>query len=379
LTGKGNFVGAFCSSNLGDVSPNIMGAKCLKTGLPCDPVTSACPDKDLCVASGPGKNIFESTQIIGTRIYNGASKLLLENGGLEVKGSVQFIHQFVDMTKAKTTYFNAKLQTHENVTGCLPAMGYSFAAGTTDGPGAFDFRQGTISDNPFWNTVRDFIAEPTKSDIKCQSPKPILLSTGRANYPYTWQPTIVPTQLFTIGDVMMFAVPGEFTTMSGRRLRQQAMTLMKSRGREVQPILCGLSNSYSSYVTTPEEYEIQRYEGASTIFGPFTLPIYIHQFTDLMNALVDRASISPGPYPVDQDQKQISLITNVYYDGHPYKSGFGYVTEQPRNSYSTGETATATFVSGNPRNNLMTGSSYFFVERLDESGNWQVVATDADW
>lgn len=28
LVGKGSFVGAFCAANLGDVSPNIMGAKC---------------------------------------------------------------------------------------------------------------------------------------------------------------------------------------------------------------------------------------------------------------------------------------------------------------------------------------------------------------
>lgn len=28
LVGKGSFVGAFCSSNLGDVSPNILGPKC---------------------------------------------------------------------------------------------------------------------------------------------------------------------------------------------------------------------------------------------------------------------------------------------------------------------------------------------------------------
>lgn len=28
LVGKGSFVGAFCSANLGDVSPNIMGPKC---------------------------------------------------------------------------------------------------------------------------------------------------------------------------------------------------------------------------------------------------------------------------------------------------------------------------------------------------------------
>lgn len=69
------------------------------------------------------------------------------------------------------------------VRGCLPAMGYSFAAGTTDGPGAFDFTQGTTTDNPLWNAVRDFLAAPTQDDIKCQHPKPILLSTGRVTIP----------------------------------------------------------------------------------------------------------------------------------------------------------------------------------------------------
>jgi neutral ceramidase len=28
MVGKGSFVGAFCSANLGDVSPNINGPKC---------------------------------------------------------------------------------------------------------------------------------------------------------------------------------------------------------------------------------------------------------------------------------------------------------------------------------------------------------------
>lgn len=28
MVGKGSFVGAFCSANLGDVSPNIMGPRC---------------------------------------------------------------------------------------------------------------------------------------------------------------------------------------------------------------------------------------------------------------------------------------------------------------------------------------------------------------
>lgn len=65
--------------------------------------------------------------------------------------------------------------------GCSPAMGYSFAAGTTDGPGAFDFSQGTKTGNPLWDSVRNLLAAPTKEDIQCQAPKPILFATGRVS------------------------------------------------------------------------------------------------------------------------------------------------------------------------------------------------------
>ncbi|XP_070501722.1 neutral ceramidase [Chironomus tepperi] len=378
LVGKGSFVGAFCSANLGDVSPNIMGPKCAISGLPCDPLTSACPNKDICFASGPGRDMMESTKIIGTRIYRGASKLLSTRVGREIIGPVKFIHQFVDMPKQAGVYFNPKLKRAENYTGCLPAMGYSFAAGTTDGPGAFDFQQGTVSDNDFWNTVRDFIAEPTQWDKQCHGTKPILLATGRAVYPYHWQPTVVPLQLLSIGDVLMFGLPGEFTTMAGRRLRSEIQLFSKSRNNEFQSILCGLSNIYTSYVTTPEEYDIQRYEGASTIFGPHTLTIYINRFIKLLDAMMRDKTIDPGPMPINQDTKQISLVTKVYYDGYAIGSGFGYVINQPKRSYRRGDLVSVSFVAGNPRNNLMTDSSYFYVERI-VNDEWMIVATDANW
>lgn len=283
------------------------------------------------------------------------------------------------MSRQSVTYYNSKFKKYQNVTGCLPAMGYSFAAGTTDGPGAMDFAQGTTSDNPFWNAVRDFMAEPSPQDIACHGKKPILVATGRAVFPYFWQPAIVPTQVFGVGDVLMFGLPGEFTTMAGRRFKAEIQRLTKESGTEVQSILCGLSNMYTSYVVTPEEYEIQRYEGASTIYGPYTLPIYIQQFTNLLSAMIGRQSVPTGPIPIDQDQKQISLMPKVYYDGHPYKSGFGYVVEQPRKVYTRGETAYASFIAGNPRNNLMTDKSYFYVEKLNTEGNWTAIASDANW
>ena len=46
-------------------------------------------------------------------------------------------------------------------------------------------------------------------------------------------------------------------------------------GSDVTVVIAGLTNTYASYVTTFEEYAMQRYEGASTIFGPHTLDAYI--------------------------------------------------------------------------------------------------------
>lgn len=128
---------------------------------------------------------------------------------------------------------------------------------------------------------------------------------------------------------------------------------------------------------------IFRYEGASTIFGPHTLTIYINRFIKLFDALLRGSTVDPGPMPIDQDSKQISLMTKVYYDGHPIGSGFGYVIKQPRKIYRRGESLYTSFIAGNPRNNLMTDSSYFFVERFISSNDgvdeWKIVATDANW
>ena len=38
-------------------------------------------------------------------------------------------------------------------------------------------------------------------------------------------------------------------------------------GEDAYVVVAGPANTYAHYVATPEEYGIQRYEGASTIFG----------------------------------------------------------------------------------------------------------------
>uniref|UniRef100_T1HTG1 Neutral ceramidase n=6 Tax=Rhodnius TaxID=13248 RepID=T1HTG1_RHOPR len=100
------------------------------------------------------------------------------------------------------------------------------------------------------------------------------------NFPFEWQPSVVSTQLVQLGFIAIACVPGEFTTMSGRRLREKVASCLGLDHPE-RVIIAGLCNTYSDYITTPEEYQVQRYEGASTIFGPHTLTIYLNQFSKL--------------------------------------------------------------------------------------------------
>ncbi|GAU35662.1 hypothetical protein TSUD_255590 [Trifolium subterraneum] len=204
---KPRFVSAFCQSNCGDVSPNVLGAFCTDTGLPCDFNHSTCGGKnELCYGRGPGyPDEFESTRIIGERQFKKAVELF--NGASEqIKGKVDFRHTYIDFSKLAVNVSSNGAS--KVVKTCPAAMGFGFAAGTTDGPGAFDFRQGDDQGNPFWKLVRNLLKTPDKEQIECQQPKPILLDTGEMKLPYDWAPSILPIQILRIGQFVILSVPG---------------------------------------------------------------------------------------------------------------------------------------------------------------------------
>ncbi|CAF1687883.1 unnamed protein product, partial [Adineta ricciae] len=216
LPGQGQFVAAFGQSNEGDVSPNLMGPKCIDTGLPCDFATSTCHGRtEKCIAFGPGKDMYESNTIIGQRQFETA-KDLYDRAQTFLNGNVQYRHTYIDMQTINVS--SRFTSTKRNETTCQAALGYGFAAGTTDGPGDFDFTQSKNSTNPFWQFVSAFLAKPTPEQIKCQAPKPILLDVGLIK-PIEWVPFVLPQQIFQIGQLYIIGLPGEFTTMSGRRLK----------------------------------------------------------------------------------------------------------------------------------------------------------------
>ncbi|RDD40045.1 Neutral ceramidase [Trichoplax sp. H2] len=375
LPGKGSFVAAFAQSNEGDVSPNTRGPFCIDSGKPCNKNHSTCNGDDTkCIGRGPGANMFESTEIIGRNQFSKA-KELYDGAKKKVTGPVDFRHMYVDMTNVAVTLKNGT-----KVHTCKPAMGFSFAAGTTDGPGMFGFQQGYTTGNEFWNLIVKFLEKPSKEQIACQHPKPILLDTGEIKFPYRWQPFIVDLQVLRIGNFVIVAVPGEFTTMSGRRVRDAVHKVVDAHfGNDTTVVIAGLSNTYADYIATYEEYHAQRYEGASTIYGPHTLQAYISKFVELSQALVKGKAVKPGPTPPNLLKKQLSFVPGVVFDSAPIGKKFGQVKQDVKSKYKVNETVEVIFYSADPRNNLMTEGTFLTVETQDKHGKWHVRLTDGDW
>ena len=141
-----------------------------------------------------------------------------------------------------------------------------------------------------------------------------------------WQPDIVDTQLLKIGQFVIAAVPGEFTTMSGRRLRATIRTAMQevANGDSTKVVISGLSNAYTQYVTTFEEYQKQRYEAASTLYGPYTLMAYQQQYSYLAKQLALGEPIEDeGPRAPTNYDIQVSFVPGVIMDNPPLGHDFG--------------------------------------------------------
>ncbi|KAJ8612496.1 hypothetical protein MRB53_037425 [Persea americana] len=391
------FVAGFSQANVGDTSPNVLGAYCEDgSGEQCDFQTSLCGGRnEPCHGRGPffglddggTKSCFE----IGKRQFERAKRLLdkLSSGKSKtISGPVRSFHTFANMSNFQFPHPNGSI-----VQTCPAALGYSFAAGTTDGPGAFDFKQnnsGNPDASPVWAAVSRFIHNPSDEQRACHAPKPILLDVGETTSPYLWTPNVVDIQLMRIGPLLIIVAPGEATTMSGRRWKAALAEAGKDVGlgatsdEELMVVLGGPANTYAHYIATEEEYAVQRYEGASTLYGQYTLNAYIHITTNLLQYLSTSSPdvpLDPGPSPPIHVNNSLSFITPVVFDGRGLAHSIGDVLEDVgTRMYQGGESVLVRFQGANPRNDLRLGGTYAAVKKLDEvQKRFVTYLTDADW
>ncbi|KAG6811731.1 hypothetical protein H0H92_006083 [Tricholoma furcatifolium] len=170
--------------------------------------------------------------------------------------------------------------------------------------------------------------------------------------------------------------------MAGRRMREALRAQLISSGvlgSDAYVVIAGPANTYAHYVTTQEEYGVQRYEGASTIFGQFTLEAYINKYSSLVPFLADNATGTPASdaAPPEQTSKAISLQTGVVFDAAPIGKSFGEVlVDVDSTEYHVNDTVSVQFVGANPRNNLRLEGTFLTVDQL-VSGSWKSIRSDS--
>jgi len=199
--------------------------------------------------------------------------------------------------------------------------------------------------------------------------------------PLPWVESILPLQMARIGQLYLVGVPAELTTMSGRRLRDTVLQTLKAAGApdDAIVVIAGVSNSYSHYVATYEEYQIQRYEGGSTLYGPHTLAAYQQEFTKLAHAMQSGGTVPAGPDPPDLTADTFSFIPAVPVDTTPPNRSFGSVNVNVNSAYARGQQVLVSFWGGAMRNNLMSQSTFLTIEFLEVTGHWTAVGGDGDW
>jgi neutral ceramidase len=111
-----------------------------------------------------------------------------------------------------------------------------------------------------------------------------------------WVPRYLPGHLAKIGKLVVASTPNEPTTTCGRRLAEVVRRALPDE--DVHVVVCGYTNAYAGYLTTPEEYAAQSYEGGASLFGENALPAWCTVFDRLAcSARPSAKACSPGTPP----------------------------------------------------------------------------------
>lgn len=383
----GTFVGAFAQADEGDSSPNI--------AIEQFPYPS--PKR------GGGDNDLDANAISGIKQLARAIELF--GTGTALRGPVDF--QFLripitDITVDDPVVLDSLKHSPELDEAvkrtCTGILGASFGAGAEDGPGPTQeglkcsddpalldaaladiasltgtplegfpggWPQDAIPGQTLSSTVMCNAQDlpPFLGDFSCQAEKPVLLPRGGSE---------LPIQLFRIGNFALLGLPWEVTTMSARRIRSLLLEELAPVGVDTV-VIAGLVNDYVHYLTTREEYATQQYEGASTLYGPWTQAAVAQESLKLARAMRSDSELADPPSP--GARADLALRAGPIETPHPAGSP-GTVVTHPPSSITAGEILTAEFVVGHPGNDLRIQESYVYVEQELPGGEWQVIEED---
>ena len=165
---------------------------------------------------------------------------------------------------------------------CDPAVGVAALLGAEDGWTRLRWDWDLLLSDS--STYRPLPATPNLGAVlKCQGRKRKFLGpfqfavAGNHALPEHVQLTLV-----RLGAVALTFIPGEPTSHSAWTIRRAtASALLGELSSADSVLMVSLTNGYMQYVATPDEYPLQLYEGAATIYGPRELAVLTQAFRRL--------------------------------------------------------------------------------------------------
>lgn len=356
----GGIVGAFANSNCGDQSSNM------KYGHRPDGIH----DIKHCLEIG--------------RIQYEVATQLLETESTELTGPISYGQIYTDMS--------CSLLKNPDRRTWPAALGYGMLNGSEEDSEGFKVKkwgEGTTKSDfeedfnlqlvllkrfltpllgVHWPEAKNF--PPGYEDGHAE--KPIVFHVGLARFrDIPLVPSTLPVQMFKIGTLVLAGHPGELTTVAGRLLRDEVKSVF-GPGEADPVVVATYSNAFSSYTTTRWEYSAQYYEGASTLFGPWTLDAYIKEHRKLAEAIRDgRPAASGAAPPIIPDENILhGWGERMFPDGRiPGRSlKIGDIDGNAHPGYKRGDRVSVSFLGGYPGNDLRTNQTYLTVERKTLGG-----------
>lgn len=272
----------FLQGAAGDISPNFIW------------------DKKTKLMRGKFTDHYENAAFNGEIQFRESEKISYSKN---ITGKLKSFHTFFDMTTAAAP----------------AAHGVSFFTGTLEGPGLpralgsvlkvicgmvnsvkllrhpedawfyqehgnktimLDHRDGSLVGIPrgLWKKL------PPLPDKTVEAIRKTAVAGGLETLP--WIPPILPFQIMKIGNLLIVAVPGEISYVSSLRLKENIVERLKGSDIE-EVVITSYANAYMGYITTPEEYSEQCYEGGHTVYGRRTLEAIMEGFNLLISVMTD--------------------------------------------------------------------------------------------
>lgn len=245
-------------------------------------------------------------------------------GGLRAVAEVRTAFREIDHYQNKTI---------DNIAICdPPRVGNTLTAGVEDGGPTYFL--GIIPASIIPGIKEGSRRDPEKSG-ECQGSKKIFLGESLQSLilPREEFPHVIAYQAIQLGNVVLLPLPYEFTMEAGRRIVEKCREAARDggMGADTRFVVVSVSNGYTGYCTTPEEYSVQRYEGGHTLYGPNTNPFIAAQAAKLVGDMARKGEVREL-----MKERTFTLTTKTFYDEYKTPKGKRKAMKQPEQCKADG-------------------------------------------